>query len=371
VGSADNIPPDFPDLFGLISAHSSTGSVSASEGSGVADAGVGSAVSIPALGLRVGRISSHVDVHGGSTGATSAVVTTLHDVDLGTPSFPGMSAPQSPPGTSLLHIGTLVLTATTQRQSDAAKATSRSTLEASGVTVAGQAARLDQNGLSMPGPQTPLTDAANRLISSLYSSQCTPAAPVGVPQLGSLTSVPTLRIGPPTLRNAVTHNGNQAAVSMTGPTLCVATTAPIPGNGGVAATPTIYTITLGDVTSSAYGVSLPPDTTSFQLSPALPETGVGLGGSTLGPDTGGTGAATTGTGAGTAPPASQPSHAAPRSLLATLTGGILSRRVVVTLAILVEAALLGTLWSSWLLARSARRRATAAADSPTTRMDLV
>jgi hypothetical protein len=359
-GSADSIPPDFPDLFGLISAHSSTGSVTAGQGTGTADAGVGSAVSIPALGLRIGRISSHVDVHGDGTASVSDVSTTLHDIDVGAP--------------ALLHIGTMVLTATTQRSAGAARATSHTNLEATGVTVAGVAARFDQNGLSVQGSPSPLNAAAQQIISSLNSPQCTPAAPVDVPGLGSTTSQPQFRIGPPTLQDQVTHNGNEDTVAMTGPTLCIATSAPIPGtSGGIAATPTIYTITLGSLSSSAYGVSLPADTASTDFSSAFPDTGASLTvGGASGADTttvnGGDTAAAAPT-TGTTPPGNSAGRPAPRGLYAVLTGGILSRRVVVTVAVLAELALLGTLWSSWLLARSARRRA--ADQSPTTRMDLI
>jgi hypothetical protein len=368
-GSSDNIPPDFPDLLGLVSAHSSTGSASAAEGAGVADAGVGSAVSIPALGLRIGRISSHVEVHGAGGGAASTVVTTLHDVTIDAPSLPGVAVSQVPAGTSLLHIGALTLSATTQRIPGAAKATSRTSLEASGVSVAGQSARLDQNGLSVNGTPSPLNDTARSVIDQLNSKQCTPAAPVDVPGLGSLTSVPAVRIGMPTLHDAITHNGNQAAVSMTGPTLCVATTAPIPGtNGSVAATPTVYTITLGDVSSSAYGISLPTDSTSSELTPTMADTGsAGPSATSYGIDTAGSAAGGFGSGAPGHSSGAAPSHNSGRSLLATLTGGILSRRVVVLMALLAELALLGTLWASWLMSR----RRVATGDSPATRMDLI
>jgi hypothetical protein len=368
-GSSDNVPPDFPDLLGLISAHSSSGSASAAEGSGVADAGVGSAVSIPSLGLRIGRISSHVEVRGAGSGAVSTVVTTLHDVTLGAPSLPGVAVPQPRPGTSLLHIGALVLSATTQRSADAARATSHTSLQASGVTVAGQSARLDEKGFSVNGAPSPLNDVAREILKQLNSPECKPATPIDAPGLGSLTSVPALRIGLPALHNDVTHNGNEGVVSMTGPSICVATTAPIPGtNGNVAATPTIYTITLGDVSSSAYGVSFPTDTPLTGFSPILADTGIGgPNGTSYGIDTSGTAASgATATAPGhTSGAASSQSNG--RSLLAMLTGGILSRRVVVLVAMLAELALLGTLWASWLMSR---RRALAG-DSPTNRMDLV
>jgi hypothetical protein len=369
-GSADSVPPDFPDLFGVVSAHSSTGSVTAGPGTGTADAGVGSAVSVPALGLRIGRISSHVDVHGDSSASVSTVTTTLHDVDLGTPSIPGVSVPPPPTGTSLLHIGTMVLTATTQRSASAPKATSHTDLEATGVTVAGVAARLDQNGLSVQGSPSPLNAVAQQVIGALNSPECTPAAPVPVPQVGTTTSVPQLRIGPPTLSDRLSHNGNEDTVAMTGPTLCIASSAPIPGTDGhVAATPTVYTITLGNVSSSAYGVSIPSDASSTDLSPVLPDTGAALSVGAPGVDTSAVTGGASASNPGGNPAAAAPSHPGGRGLFATLTGGILSRRVVVTVAVLAELALLGTLWTSWLPARSARRRG--GDDSPTTRMDLV
>jgi hypothetical protein len=354
-GSADSVPPDFPDLFGLISARSSSGSATAGPGSGIADSGVGSAVSIPALGLSIGRISSHVEVHGGGgAAATSSVVTTLHDITLGAP--------------ALLHIGTMVLTATTERAPGAPHATSHTSLEASAVTVAGQSARLDEHGISLGGaPQPALNGIAQTLLGQLDSPTCTPDTPIGVPGVGSVTSQPRMQVGLPTLQDRVTHNGNEATVTMTGPTLCIATTAPIPGtNGQVAATPTVYTITLGSVTSSAYGVTFPAGSaTTPPLLPALPETGVTPGSGTTVTNT------TTIDNAATSqpsPPASgAPSNGGPRTLLATLTGGILTRRAVVAVASLAELALLATLWLSYRLAKPAPPHD----DSPTTRMDMV
>jgi len=157
-------------------------------------------------------------------------------------------------------------------------------------------------------------------------------------------------------------------VAMNGPTLCIATTVPIAGSNGLAVTPTIYTVTLGSLSSAAYGVSFGGDSAGSTFSPNLTDTGTtpvnpaGIDTTTV---TGGASASAP----GAAPPPAPSSHPAARGLFATLTGGILSRRVVVTVALLAEMALLGTLWASWLLARSARRRAVD--DSPTTRMDLI
>jgi len=367
-GTSDGVPPDFDDLNGLLSAHSSTGKALAEQGHGNARAGVGSAVSVPALGLHVGRIDSQVDVRGDATGATSVVTTTLHDIDLGTPSVPGVSLPALPTGASLLHIGTVVLTATTQRSAGAGRAVSHTGMEISGVTVAGVAARYDQNGLSLQGSPSPLNSVAESIVNALNSPQCAPAAPVSLPGLGSVTSPPTFRVGPPTLQDQVTHNGNEATVAMTGPTLCVAGSIPIPGSNGLAVTPTVYTITLGDVSSAAYGVSLPSDTSAPQFVPVLPDTGTTT---TVGPPGVDTSTTITNPTTASAPASAAPAPAPsrPQGLFATLTGGILSRRVVVTVAVLAETALLGTLWASWLLARGARRRALA--ESPRGRMDLI
>ncbi|HEV7678018.1 MAG TPA: hypothetical protein VGQ42_05585 [Candidatus Dormibacteraeota bacterium] len=356
-------PTDFGDPLGMFTAHSTVGSVSASEGSGIADAGAGSAVSIPALGLRIGRTSSHAEMHGGgSSAAVSSVVTTLHDVDLA----------GGPPGTtSLLHIGSLALTATTQRAPGAARATVQSNLEAAGVTVAGQAARLDEHGLTVLGSPSPLNDVARTLVDKLNDPECVPKAPIGVPNGGpQITSQPGLRIGVPTLQQQVTHNGNQAAANMTGLTLCLATTVPVPNtNAQPAPTPTIYTVTLGDAHTTAYGASIAADpaTAPAQFSPTLPQTS-SLGGV----DTSVPGDA--GAAAAAAPPATAPAHPAPgapksggRGLVALLTGGLFSRRAVVTVAALAELALLGALWSAYLRTR----RPPAPEESPTTRMDLV
>ncbi|HZS13732.1 MAG TPA: hypothetical protein VFC09_03950 [Candidatus Dormibacteraeota bacterium] len=372
VGSSGPVPPDFTDLLGLLSAQSSLGSVSASQGAGVADAGAGSAVSVPAMGLHIGRVSSHVDVHGDATGTVSNVVVTLHDVDLGQPSIPGITVPATPGGTALLHIGVLVVSATAQRTAAAAHAVSHSSFEASGVTVAGQAARLDQNGLSVEGSPSPLDAAAQQVIAALNSTSpgCTVQTPVNVPGLGSITSQPSLHVDTPSIRDQLTHNGNEDSVDVNGPTLCIASSVPVPGSNGFAATPTIYSITLGSVSSSAYGVSFPSDGGSVTFSPTLSDTSGSVPGGAAGIDTTTvTNPGTGGSGAGSGPPAPVPSHPAGHTLFAVLTGGILSRRVVVTVAVLAELALLGTLWSSWLLSRGARRRGLD--DSPTTRMDLI
>lgn len=375
VGSSGPVPPDFTDLLGLLSAQSSLGSVSAGPGAGVADAGAGSAVSVPALGLHVGRISSHVDVHGDATGTVSNVAVTLHDVDLGRPSLPGVALPPTPAGTSLLHIGLLVVSATTQRSAGAAHATSKSSFEATGVSVAGQSARLDQNGLSLDGsPQPALNGAVQQLVAALNGTSpdgCVVQPPLNLPRLGSITSQPSLHVDPPAVREQPGHNGNEDTVDVNGPTLCIATSAPVPGSNGFAATPTIYSITLGSVSSSAYGVSFPPDSGGSLFSPTLTDTGNGPLGAAAGIDTGtsvtnpGSAGATPG-GAPVAPPPASPQ----RVLSAVLTGGILSRGAVATVAVFAELALLGTLWSSWLAARGARRRGVLD-DSPTTRMDLI
>ena len=373
VGSNDGAPPDFTDLLGLLSAQSSLGKVSAGPGQGVADAGAGSAVSVPALGLRVGRISSHVDVHGDATGTVSNVSVTLHDVDLGQPSLPGVSLPQTPAGTSLLHIGALVVQATTQRSAAAAHATSTSSFEATGVTVAGQGARLDQNGLSVNGSPSPLNAVAEQLVAALNGASpngCVVQPPINLPGLGSFTSQPSLHLDPPAVREQLGHGGNEDTVEVNGPTLCIATSAPVPGSNGFAATPTVYAITLGSLSSNAYGVSFPFDAGGSSFSPTLTDTGNGALGAAAGVDTSTTVTTPGGVSPGGAP-SGPPSQAAPgRVLDAVLSGGILDKPTVVAVAVLAEIALLGTLWSSWLAARGARRHADGG-DSPTTRMDLI
>ena len=356
VGSADSVPPDLTDLFGLASVRSSSGWATAAPAHGVADSGVGSAVDIPMLGLSIGRISSHVEMRG-ATAAISTAQTTLQNVDVANPSTPG---------TPLLHIGTLVLSVTTQRAPGAARATAHTSLEASGVTVAGQAARLDENGFSVNGgPVSPLNGALQQAIAMLNVQNCTPQAPASLPGLGSLTSPPTMQVGPPTLQNQVTHHGNEDSVAMTGPTLCIAGSAPVPGPGGVAATPTVYRVTLGDVSSSAYGVSFgAAGTTSGTFLPPLPQTDGSAGGNTVTETTITDGSSAASPGAPQSP-AAQPGGV--RGLVARLVGGILQPPVVVTVATLAELALLATLWLSYHLARMPP----AEDASPSTRMDLV
>jgi hypothetical protein len=370
-GSSDNVPPDFPDILGLTSAHSSSGSASAAPGRGVADAGVGSAVTIPALGLSIGRASSHVEVSGATGPAISEVVTALHDVDLRVPASPGgIALPMPlPAGTTLLHIGALTLTAITERAPGAAAATSHTSMAVSDVEVLGHSARLDQNGLSVDGVPSPLNGRIGQLIAALGSRRCTPNPPIGVPNGPSLpVSQPVLTVGPPVLEDQASHGGNERTVSMTGLTLCLAGITPVPNASAqpLSPTPTIYTITLGTAASSAYGITLPQETglSVGGLPPSLPETGMVPGGfDTTTTTTGGTpgtpgsvGAASTGgSGGGVG------------ALLATLTGGILNPKVVVTVATIAELVLLATLWLSYRLAAATRRHDA----SPTSRMDLI
>ena len=354
VGSADSVPPDLPDLFGLAGVRGSSGWATAAPAHGVADSGVGAAVDIPALGLSIGRISSHVDVRG-TTAAISTAQTMLQDVDVANPATPD---------TPLLHIGTLVLTVTTQRAPGAPHAVASRSLEASGVTVAGQAARLDENGISVNGsPVSPLNSGVQSLIAGLNSKACAPQ-PTGVPGLDSLTAAPTMQIGLPTLQDQVTHHGNEDSVTMTGPTLCLAGSAPVPNTGGVAPTPTIYKVTLGDVSSSAYGVSFgAAGTGGGTFLPPLSQTFGGAGGNTTTETT-----ITNGSSSASANPPQPPtSPGGVRGLVAKLVGGILQPPVVVTVATLAELALLATLWLSYHLARTPPTDDA----SPATRLDLV
>ena len=378
--SQSNVPPqlpeiqDFGDPLGLVSVHSSLGSALAAAGKGIADAGTGSAIAIPALGLSIARVSSHVEMHGGNGGsATSSVVTSLQGIDIALPSsLPStplpLPLPSSPSAGAapLLHIGSLVLTATTERAPGAAHATSHTSLQASGVTVAGVSARLDQNGITLNGASSPLNGPLQQLVNTVSSPECAPNPPVSVPNGPSLpASPPVLTIGLPTLTDQLTHHGNERSVSMTGPTLCLATIAPVPNTSGAPSpTPTIYTVTLGDVTSSAYGVSLPADTVATTLLPPMPETGP--------LDTSGNSTSDTvidNSTTATQPPPGAPAGS-PRSgfgrLLATLTGGILSPQVVVSVASLAELALLVTLWLSYRMAIGRR-----AGDDAASRLDLV
>jgi hypothetical protein len=262
------------------------------------------------------------------------------------------------------------LQATTQRAPGAAAAVSHTGLEASGVAVMGQGARLDEHGLTLNGSPSPLNGPLNQLIGMLNTKDsCTPDPPVGVPNLPTLpVSTPVLRVGQPTLSDKLGHHGNERSVSMSGLTICLASITPVPNasSNPVSPTPTIYTITLGNVSSSAYGVSLPADAgLGGQFAPDLSGTldgGAGTG--AIPPST--TTAVNPGAGGGTTPAAGSAHGGAFGGLLATLTGGILSPKVVVTVATLAEMALLGTLWLSYRLAAARRDD-----ESPSTRMDLV
>lgn len=368
-GSADNVPPDLPDIFGLASAHSSSGSATAAPGRGVADAGVGSAVTVPDLGLSIGRTSSHVEVSGDTGPAIATVVTTLQDIDLRVPTLPsGVALPLPMPlaaGTTLLHIGSLVLTATTERSPGAASATAHTDMEFSGVTVLGHAARIGPDGITLDGSPSPLNGPIGQLIGGLGSARCTPNPPLGIPNGPSLpVAQPVLSIGPPVRRDQLSHNGNERSASLSGLTICLATVTPVPNASSqpLSPTPTVYTITLGDVASSAYGISLPGEGSLSigGLPPALPQTGVSIPG-------GGSTTATTPGSPGTPGSPATPGGSGLGRLLATLTGGILNPGVVVTVAILAELALLATLWLSYRLAAAARLPG----ESPASRMDLV
>lgn len=371
------VDPSVADPSGNVAVDAAAGKVFADHGVGIADAGAGGAVSAARFGLRTGRLSSHVEVHDLGSTVTSDTVSSLYDLDVNPP---GISVPSAAPAqtggllgavasataaaaptSSVLHIDSIVTTIHTERVAGAPTATSTHSVVFGGVTVAGQAATLDDSGVHLVGQNKslqPVVDQLNQLFATASSSN-------GQPPI-----VPQGKMAGPRTSTSTSHQGNQASTSVVGLTLSVRGTVLVPsettgvtGSGGcsppnpsgesLVLSSATFTIMLATAQSSAYGFSFPPITTPGGVTSALNGSPGGLGlssGGGAGLDTGGSafapssetpsgGGAATGT--GTPTPNASPATARPAAV--SIDPALLSKGGLVTLALFAEMLLLGAL----------------------------
>jgi hypothetical protein len=236
------------DPSGLFTVNAGSATATAGDGFATADGGAGSAatvsqpavpgvVSLPALGFSVGRSSAHSEAHVLAGKVTADATCTLHDIEVAVP------------GTSAIHIGAVVATTHAERAVSAPKATASENIEFSGVTVNGQAATLDQNGLTVAGHQV----APQPQPTTLPTPPVTLPQPSGVPVS---TTPPTVSVSG---SNVTTKQptADEVLLSATGATITITSTTPLP-NGvpptGISSTPTVYTLHIASLSSEAYGL---------------------------------------------------------------------------------------------------------------------
>jgi hypothetical protein len=236
------------DPSGVFTLNATTARAVAGDGIAVADGGAGAAASaatptvplgvgsLPALGVSVGRVSAHSEAHVLADRVTEDAVCTLNDVEIAVP------------GAVPVHIGAVVATVHAERGLGAAPASATETIEFAGVTVNGQGATLDQNGLQIGG----------HTVTTLPSGN-SPSPPPGVP-LPSSGPVPP----PPSVSFAGTSVARQqpspdeAVIAATGATVTVSSTTPIPNAippTGISDTPTVYTLHIASLAGEAYGLA--------------------------------------------------------------------------------------------------------------------
>jgi hypothetical protein len=356
----------YSDPTGIIGVDGTAGDAKADALSASAESGAGAAVSLPMLGLSIGRVLASATATVDDSAVSDDVSCSLQDVSV------------TPPGSSeTLHIGSLIETLQTQRPLTGGSASEKHTLQLADVTVDGKDV--------LPAGQGPITIPSGVPTSQSFpappSPQCNPSLPdqqllcTQTPALQSVSLAATAE------QDALSANGNEISSTLTAATIVIKTTAPVPSSippvvcGGIppnptqcpstpnplSTTPAVYTLQLANLDSQTYG--LPTQTVGGSSSAGLGGGGAaggvaGLaggysgGGSTLLPGTAGLPAV--------------PASAAGSSLITIPgTAGAL-RWSVVLLAALMEVLLLGSLFARrrWFQGR----RATAA--SPARFLDL-
>ncbi len=235
------------DPSGLLALNAGTAKSVAGDGFATADAGAGTAAtaaapglaSLPALGVSVGRVSAHSEAHVLADRVTHDATCTLHDVEIAVP------------GSAALHIGAVVATVHSERALAAPAATATETVQFTGVTVNGQGATLDQDGLRVGG----------RTITTLPAG-----GGVALPPCPSLpVTLPTTSCPPPpsvdVAGTSVTRKQptpDETAIAASGATVTIHSTTPIPNAvppTGVSNTPTVYTLRIASLTSESYGLA--------------------------------------------------------------------------------------------------------------------
>jgi len=356
VSGTFGVDPSVSDPTQTFGVHAAVGKVTAGDGMGIADAGAGAGISAPALGLSIGRVSSHVELHNLGSTVTSDAVSELDNVDL---SPPGLVTPPGGSGAPL-HIGSIVATAHSERTSDAPQATGTHKLEFAGVLVAGQAATIDDSGVHLLHQNIALGPLV-QAINTLFAAASGPNGSLkSVPIVGGQAIIPAGSMAGPIVKEAVSHNGNEHSASISGITLSMRGTIVAPpglspilkGSGSITqppvATAVTYTITLATASSSAYGYTFPPLPPTLPVLPPV-ETGFTGGELTIPP-------AELTPPSTEAPPTTTPSTAGggqqggrPRLVLTSTSTDLVAKPIVLTVAALAETLLLSALAASYRL----------------------
>ncbi len=315
----------FGDPSGLLTVNATTARAEAGDGLAVADSGAGAAVaaappavpagvsSLPAFGVSIGRVSAHSEAHVLASKVTEDATCTLDDVELAVP------------GSAAVHIGAVTATVHAERALGAAHAVASEKIEFTGVTVNGQGATLDQNGLRVGGHAITTLPAAT-----------TPTPPAGLlpPSAGPVPlSAPTVSVaGSDVAQSQPTPD--EASIAATGATVTITSTTPIPNAippSGVSATPTVYTLHIASLAGEAYGLAASTDTPSAGLGQVATGVAGVLGGGLGGLGSSGSSAGTSQTHAGSA---GQP------DTLASIAVTPVQRAIVLVISSLLEALLL-------------------------------
>jgi hypothetical protein len=231
----------FSEPSGVLSVDGASGDAKAGDSYASAEAGAGAATSLPPLGISVGRVSSQASAVVSATAVSDTVSCTLHDVGI------------APPGSGYsLHIGTLVASLQTQRTLTGSGATASHTVQLSDVTLDGKNLAPGGNGgLTLP-PGVPSTVTFPQPPSCSSIVPPCPSLPV---------SLKAMSWGGTTHADSLGANRNEDTSTLTVATVTLQTTAPVPSsipptqNGNpVTSAPTTYTLQLGNLDSSAYGL---------------------------------------------------------------------------------------------------------------------
>jgi hypothetical protein len=236
------------DPSGVFTVNAGAATATAGDGFATADSGAGAAataavpavpavVSLPWLGVSVGRVAAHSEAHVLASKVTQDSTCTLHDVEIAVP------------GAAAIHIGAVAATAHAERALSAARAAASESIQFSGVTVNGQGATLDQNGLTVGGHP----------VTGLPQPTTLPTPPVTVPQPSGVpvsTTPPTVAVSGSDV-STKQPTADEVSLTATGATVTITSTTPLP-NGvpptGISSTPTVYTLHIATLASEAYGL---------------------------------------------------------------------------------------------------------------------
>lgn len=283
------------DPSGLLSVDGTSGDARAGAAYATADAGGSAAVSVPALGVSIGRVASHTTARLGAAAVTDDASCALHDVTI------------APPGAQhTLHIGSLAATLHTERSLSGSAATSSRSVQVADVTLDGHNLVAPAGGsITVPPQLQNITLPEPSACTVLPQPQCQTVPPPPA-------SIQSIQLGGTAATDSLGSNGNQETSTLTGATVTVQTTAPVPAsipsgpppcltsnppqiqqclpvlspsspgsNLPITSAPTTYTLQLASLDSSAYGFVAPP-VSSLPLGGAFSGGGLGaLGGGGL------------------------------------------------------------------------------------------